>query len=65
MDKEKLKNNIGLLSIMSGCMGDYMKFKGDDLKRIVTDEEKTVFACYINLACAIGELSEAIDNLPD
>ena len=65
MDKEKLKRDIGLLSIMAGYTGDHMKFEGGDLKRVVTDEEMTVFCAYSNLALAIAKLSEAIDELPD
>lgn len=65
MNKEQLKNGIELVSIMGGCMGKHMKFEGDDLKRVVTDEEKTVLHRYAALALAIGQLSKAIDDLPD
>ena len=63
MIKAVLNNDIGLVAMYCAHMGEDMKF--NDLEKIVTDEEKMVLGAYARLALAIGDLSEAIDKLPD
>ena len=63
MDKTKLKNDVGMVATVSAYMGKHMKV--DDLEKIITDEERMLLGAYARLALAVGELSEAIDALPD
>lgn len=63
MIKAVLQNDIGLVAMYGVHIGDDMMLT--DLEKIVTDEEKTVVGAYARLALAIGDLSEAIDKLPD
>lgn len=63
MDKEQLKNDVSMVAIMGSYIGKHMKV--DDLEKIVTDEEKMLLGAYAKFAIATGELSEAIDRLPD
>lgn len=65
MDKNNLRSDIGLLSIAAAYIGKDMKLEGDDLKRVITDEEMHLVNMYAELALAIGNLSKAIDALPD
>ena len=63
MDKAMLKNDVSMVAIMGGYIGKHMKV--DDLEKIITDEEKMLLGAYAKFALAVGELSEAIDKLPD
>lgn len=63
MIKAVLNNDVGLIAMYAAHIGEDMKLT--DLEKIVTDEEKMVLGAYARLALAIGELSEAIDKLPD
>lgn len=65
MDKAKLQNDMALIAGLLGYMGDHMKLEGDDLKRVVTDEEMHVVDMYAELAFAFRNLDDAIDKLPD
>jgi len=63
MLKAVLQNDIGLVAMYGAHIGEDMKYT--DLEKIVTDEEKAVLGAYAKFALAVGELSEAIDKLPD
>lgn len=65
MDKEKIKNDLGLVAGLLGYMGEHMKIDADDLERVITDEEMHVVDMYAELAFALRNLDDAIDALPD